>query len=291
LRAAVLALILAELAAGRARAEPVEVPALTGDARAHWQRGLAEHAARHYQAASAEFAACYRLAQRRECLFAWAQAARLAGDCETARELYRRYLQGELSPRQAEAARSQLAACEAQIAARAGGRAEPTSEPPAEPRTSAAEPGADARSAPAQPGIDPRRALVQTGASSARPVADRSPPTDAPVRPPWYRDRWGDVLAGGGVVAVAVGAAIYASARRDAAASAPTYDAYTEHFRGAETARRWALAAIGAGAALVASGVIHMALREGPGPAAAAAARIDVVVDGTQLALRCAGAF
>jgi hypothetical protein len=282
MRAVVLALVLGALAAGRARAQPSDPPAMTADARAHWQRGLAEHAARHYQAASTEFAACYRLALRRECLFAWAQAARLAGDCATARELYRRYLdlQRDLSSRQADAARGQLAACEAQIAARTGDPSGPTGEP---------RPTPDPRTSAAQPVADPRGALAQPGASSAPPGADRSPPSDAPPGSPWYRDGWGDALAGGGVVAVAVGAAIYASARRDAAAGAPTYDLYMERFRGAETARRWALAAIGAGSALIASGVIHMALREGPAPASAP--RVDLVLDGTQLAVRCAGAF
>ena len=263
MRGAVLGLVLAALAAGRAHAQAADPPAVTGEARAHWERGLAEHAARHYQAASAEFAACYRLAQRRECLFAWAQATRLAGDCDAARELYRRYLQGDLSPRQAEAARSQLAACEAQIAARAGGGADPTGEP----RTT--EPAAS----PAQP-----------------PPIDARPPPGSP----WYRDRWGDVLGAGGVAAVAVGAALYASARRDAGADAPTYDAYAEQFRGAEATRRWALAAIGAGSALIATAVIHMALHGGAAataPAASPAPRIDLVLDRTQLALRCAGAF
>src|SRR5262249_4779389 len=123
MRAVVLGLVLAALAAGRARAQPPEPSAMTDEARAPWERRLAEHAARHYPAASAEFAACYRLAQRRECLFAWAQAARLAGDCETASGLYQRYLQAELSPRQAEAARRQLAVCEAELAAHTAGRA------------------------------------------------------------------------------------------------------------------------------------------------------------------------
>jgi hypothetical protein len=276
MRAAVVGLVLAALAAGRARAQPADPPAMTGDARAHWERGLAAHAARHYPAASAEFATCYRLAQRRECLFAWAQAARLAGDCETARELYRRYLEGALSPRQAEAARGQLATCEAQIAARVDRRSDPTGEP----RT-AAEP----RSRSAQPGDEP-------GAALHRPPADRPPPIDAPPGSPWYRDGWGDVLAGSGVAAVAAGAAIYGSARRDAASGAPTYDAYAEHFRSAEAGRRWALAAIGAGSVLIASGVIHMMLREAATPTAAAPApRIDLVLDSTHLALRCAGAF
>src|ERR1051325_5156062 len=101
MRTVAIALLITALVAGRANAQPArDAPAMTPEARAHWEHGLAAHAARRYDTASAEFAACYRLSQRRECLFAWAQAARLSGDCAAAIELYRRYLGADVSPRQ-----------------------------------------------------------------------------------------------------------------------------------------------------------------------------------------------
>jgi hypothetical protein len=257
MRAAVLALLLAAIGAGRARAEPASEPAITGEALAHWKRGLAAHAAHRYQAASAEFAACYRLEPRRDCLFAWAQAARLGGDCAAASALYRRYLRADVSPRQAEAARSQLAACEAQLTDRAA---------------------ADPASPPASPPVEP--------APLAAVAAVRTPPplaSPAPVAP-WYRDAWGDALAVSGVAAVAAGAVLYAVARRDAASSAPTYDAYAEQLGRARRTRDWAIVALGSGAALIAGGVVHMALATRP-------PRVEVAVGHAGLALRWAGAF
>jgi len=247
MRLAALALLV--IAAGPAHAQP-DPSAMTDEVHAHWERGLAEHAAKNYAAASAEFAACYRLAQRRECLFAWAQAARLAGDCEAASELYRRYLREELSPRQIEAARRQLAVCEAELAARP--RAEPVPPP-----------------APAMPATLP-------------------PAPGVPPRSPWYRDAWGDALTGTGVAAIAAGALLYASARRDAASGSPSYDAYAERFRSAERARNWALGAMTAGSALIAGGLLHIALRDDtPAPSP----RVGVAVSLAQLTLACSGTF
>ncbi|HEX3759999.1 MAG TPA: hypothetical protein VHW23_14890 [Kofleriaceae bacterium] len=256
MRAAILALLLAALGAGRARAQPALDAAIAGDARAHWERGLAEHAAHRYQAASADFAACYRLEPRRECLFAWAQAARLSGDCETASELYRRYLQAELSPRQAEAARSQLAACEAQLAARpAADHAAPATAP-------AAEPPPPANVAPARPAAPPQ-----------------SPPPA-----PWYHDAWGDALAGAGVVSLVTGAVLYAAARHNASSSAPTYDAYADQLARAGRTRDWAVVALGAGTALLAGGIARMVLTT-------RIPRVELAVARTQLTFRWAAAF
>jgi hypothetical protein len=270
MRSAVLALLLIAVATSSLRAEPAEATATTGEARAHWKRGLAEHAAHDYAAASAEFAACYRLAQRRDCLFAWAQAARLAGDCDTASELYRRYLQGELSPRQVEAARSQLAVCEAELAARAG--AQPRSEP---------------APVPAGPPAAPPPATIAAprGEPAAPATTSR---VEAPPGSPWYRDVWGDVLTGTGVAAIATGAVLYASARRDAAASAPSYDAYADRFRSAERSRSWAFVALGAGTALIAGGVLHMALRDDAPPPRVT---VGVAAAPAQLTVAYSGAF
>jgi len=241
-----LALVVAAVSAGRANAQSSPAaPAMSDEVRAHWERGLAEHAAGHYQAAGAEFATCYRLAERRECLFAWAQTARLGGDCETAAELYRRYLQIELSPRQTEAAKTQLAVCEAAIAAR-------------------------------------QSQWAQREASAMR--------REVPPRAPWYRDGWGDALVGAGVVGLAAGAWLYVAARRDAAATAPTYGDYEDRFHGAERTRTWSLVALGAGSAAIAAGVAHMVLRDASA-SPAPEPRVGLAVGAAGLALRYTGRF
>jgi hypothetical protein len=62
-------------------------------AQAHYDKGIAHYAAKEYADAAAELASCYFIEPRREVLFAWAQAKRLAGDCASAAPLYRKYLE------------------------------------------------------------------------------------------------------------------------------------------------------------------------------------------------------
>jgi hypothetical protein len=257
MRAVVLAWLVTAMVTARpahAQDHPGPEP-MTEEVKAHWERGLAEHAARHYPAASAEFEACYRLAGRRECLFAWAQAARLAGDCDTASALYRRYLEAALSARQAEAARTQLAACEAVVVGRAGAIATPVGDV----RTPDAAPGREVAPPP--------------------PAPAPAVPDEARAREPWYRDVLGDVLAGAGIAGLAAGTLVYLSAVRDASSGAPTY----------ERARTTAIVAAAAGASLVAAGVLHMVLRDDA--RATPRTRIGISLDGAQLAIHCARAF
>jgi hypothetical protein len=259
MRAVLLGFIATALAtAGHAYAQPdPQGSSMSDEVRGHWERGLAAHAARQYQAASAAFEVCYRLDPRREFLFAWAQAARLAGDCRTASSLYRRYLHADVSARQAEAARGQLAVCEAALAA----RAEATPDRPGE------------AGAP----------VVERRVESAGPAPKPVMPVEVQPRAPWYLDVWGDVLAGAGVAAVTAGTLMYVSSARDASSNAPTYGAYAGRFADARRTRVVAIVALGAGTALVTAGVLHMILRDDargtPGP------RIGVGLDGTPVGL------
>jgi hypothetical protein len=264
MRSLTLAVAIIVATAAAAGAQPRA--SMTDEARAHWERGLAEYAAKHYEAASAELAACYQREPRRECLFAWAQAERLAGDCEAASGLYRRYLQTDVTAKQAEAARVQLAACEAELATRAAGP--PSFDPAGAPRVERPPP----RVEPAPP----------------------SPPPPAPAaiaevrsRSPWYRDGWGDVLAGAGAAALTTGAWLYRASGRDASSSAPTYGAYAAQLADARRTRTFAVVALGTGAALVAGGVLHMVLRRDD----STPPRISVGVGAQQLALHYQATF
>jgi tetratricopeptide (TPR) repeat protein len=100
----------------QAQTVPPPAPAMTGEARAHYDRGLALYAAKDYGAAIQELEAGYALDPRREFLFAEAQAQRLAGDCQRAVPLYQRFLTSEPSPLQASAAQVGLARCAQQMA-------------------------------------------------------------------------------------------------------------------------------------------------------------------------------
>jgi hypothetical protein len=248
----------------------------TDKVREHWERGLAEHAARHYEAASAAFEACYLLDPRREFLFAWAQAARLAGDCATATTLYKKYLQVAVSAKQAEVAQTQIAACEAALAARARATPEPASE-----RSTAI---VDSPGAPAGPVAAPISEPARVSAASLQPAAPEAQP-----RSPWYLDLWGDVLVGSGAAALTAGTLMYVSSGRTAVSDAPTYDAYARRLAGAERMRAASVVTLSAGSALVIAGVLHMVLRDGA--RVEPRTRVGIGVDGTRLGLHVQRVF
>ncbi len=114
---AVAAVLLAALAAtGRvAPAYADDDQALSPGARAHLDRGLSEYDAGNFRAAAVEFQAAYAIDPRREILYVWAQAERLAGDCEQAAILYRKFLALDPPGDEAAKARARLADCEAAL--------------------------------------------------------------------------------------------------------------------------------------------------------------------------------
>jgi tetratricopeptide (TPR) repeat protein len=104
-----------------ARAEEGPPPAATAeamsaDARAHYDRGLARYADKDYPAAIAELQAGYALEPRREFLFVEAQARRLSGDCKNAVPLYQRFLTSGPDDVQVNATHIALGRCAAQMA-------------------------------------------------------------------------------------------------------------------------------------------------------------------------------
>ena len=81
------------------------------EAKVHYERGLQLYSSRDFVAAIKELELGFNVEPRREFLFAQAQAFRLAGDCAHALPLYRRFLDSDPSPLQAEAARLGLDRC------------------------------------------------------------------------------------------------------------------------------------------------------------------------------------
>lgn len=80
---------------------------------------------------------------------------------------------------------------------------------------------------------------------------------------PWYRDRWGGALAGGGfVVAAAGGVTLYLGHRRVERADGPTYGAFAADVDSGRRLETVGAIAIGAGAVLVALGLWRYASRE-----------------------------
>lgn len=73
--------------------------------------GLATFNVEDYDVASRYFERAYKLDPAPAYIYSWAQAERLGGHCDKARELYTRYLSFELTPQQREVGRSGLALC------------------------------------------------------------------------------------------------------------------------------------------------------------------------------------
>ena len=116
-----------------------------GAAKREFEKGIAAFEQKDYPAAAAALEKAYGLHPDPEILFAWAQAARLAGDCKTAVGLYRQFLDVRPTGVQADAARLPLARCEQELGPPV----------PAEPLPPAAEPSPITRSASRPFYLDP----------------------------------------------------------------------------------------------------------------------------------------
>src|SRR5512140_3860847 len=87
-------------------------PPMRDDTKAYLDRGLALYKATDYAGAVAAFKIGSGLEPRRVFLFAWAQAARLSGDCPAAIDLYKKFLAENPGPSETEAAHQNMARCQ-----------------------------------------------------------------------------------------------------------------------------------------------------------------------------------
>ena len=211
-------------------------------AQAHYDQGIARYAAKEYEAAASELAACYFIEPRREVLFAWAQAKRLAGDCASAAPLYRKYLESDAPRKTKRIATRKLDECKKKLGD-APEAPDPTIPPPPPPEP---EP-------PPPPEVKP--------AAPPPPPPPPSPPEPEweTRRKPFYQDVLGDVLVGAGVAALAAGATFFviSSSTRDEAEGAPTQAEFEDQLAKAERQRTIAIASLAGGAALVTAGILR----------------------------------
>jgi tetratricopeptide (TPR) repeat protein len=220
-------------------------PASAAEAKKHMQRGLAEYEGRRYEHAILEFRDAYALDPKRETLFAWAQAERLSGDCPSAVELYRRFLDAQPPPAEAEKASLQLARCEQALATR------------------------PAAAAPAMPAE-----AVAPKETPPPPVPEAPPPTPrAPAPPsPWYTDVPGGALVGAGIVGLGVSGGFFLASRgsESDARSAATYGDFSEASDLLERRLTVSAIALAAGSTLIVLGVVRYLTRGTRGEAVAA---------------------
>jgi tetratricopeptide (TPR) repeat protein len=224
---------------GKASPQPaaphVATPEEAAEASAHLKKGVELFGNHKYEEAIAEFEIGRKLDPRPDFLFALAQAERLSGDCASAILYYREFLDSKPSDRQAEAAWANLDRCEHVLA------------------TSRAAQDAPPRDAAPTPESLP------PGPAAPRPSAEPAAPQTRLIHHPWYSDVVGDGLAGGGLVAGAVGAIflLRSSGERSDALDAGTYAEYASKMDDARTDRAIALSAFGVGGALVVGAVVR----------------------------------
>jgi tetratricopeptide (TPR) repeat protein len=215
-----------------ALAVPAAADPPRGQAKEQFERGIEAFENKDYAEAAKWLERAYLLQPEPEMLFAWAQATRLAGDCKKAVGLYKQFLEERPTGRQADAARQPLARCEEEIAETAPlPPPEAPPEPPPPPK-------------PVEKGrpfyLDPLgdvlavSGLVLVGVGIGLHVSGGSLASDADAAPTYdealsLRDRagtrrtWGTVslVAGAGLVGVAVWRFVSVSKRGDTVAIVP----------------------------------------------------------------------
>jgi hypothetical protein len=202
-------------------------PSMKPEARAHLERGLAAYGEKDWARAIREFRAGYAIDPRPDFLFAWAQSARLSGDCAAAIDLYQEFIATGPSPEQSDAAQQMTDRCRETL------DAAPAETP-----------------APAPPPIAP----------TPKPPA---PPPPAPVSErAWWKDGWGAGFTVTGLVGLGVGVGMYVAAGSsdDAAAQAATYDEFAARKDEAASRRTYAVIGLGVGGALLITGGVRYLL-------------------------------
>lgn len=189
--------------------------------------GLRYYETQQYEKAADAFRQAYVENPKPEVLYALAQALRMAGNCEDAKQAYQAFLRTNPEERKAEAARVNMGRCES--------APPPASvEPPADPDP------------PPQP--------------MPKPV-----PAEEPS--PWYTDTTGGLLTLGGVTGLTLASVFLLSSRSSASSldNAATYGDYESSLDDANRARKIAIVAGSAGTALCIVGVIRYLTRD-PSP-------------------------
>jgi tetratricopeptide (TPR) repeat protein len=238
--ARIMAMVIA-LAPGTARPEMTTVlgqlgqlgqlghaPVASEAAQRELEAGLAAYDENDYATALEHFERAYALHPTPDYLYAWAQAARSSGDCATAIDLYRRFIDSGPSGDPRVAAQKNEARCAEQLAA-----APPDLEVEPEPE-------------PEEP------------ASADPPAASEI--SDGARRPP---DRMGLALLVPGVVGLAAGTALVAvaGARQASQANQTSYQGFHDLDAGIDRLYVAGAVTLGVGVVLIVAGALRLAKR------------------------------
>lgn len=204
------------------------------EAKAAFDRGVAAYQREDYAKAATELGKSFDLEADLETLYAWAQAERMQDDCDAASKLYRKLLSYDLPDENKEVIREKLEECRKIL------------DEPDEP-------------VEVSEGDD----TWPVGKPRERP-SEEDPPAMRPGKPgtPWYTDKVGHVIIGGGVVAIVVGAVFLGQASDAQAAAQISYDNFAAANERAESRGRMGSTALILGGGLILGGLAHYVLRD-----------------------------
>jgi len=244
-------------------------------AKKHVDKAMKAHAEGKFDVALTELRAAYKLDPQPDLLYAMGQVYSKLGRCTDATESFEKFRKAKKKDSTiAKVVDEAIAACKPadtpfQDTHAAEGTTEPAKTEPAKTEPVKTEP-AKVESKVEEP-PPPPPAVEEPPKVETPPPAPVETPKDEPLPekqlPPapvastshWYGDVLGDALVAGGIVAVVGGGIEYKSARSsiDDAANATTLDQYNKSVDDGHSKRTVSLILGGAGAALIAGGLVH----------------------------------
>jgi len=228
------------------------------EAKAHITKATKAHKDGRFEEARVELEAAYALDPDPDLLYAIGQVYAKLGKCNEATTYFKRFGATQKDPKVAKVVDQAIAACK------------PASEPAANPQPA----NMPSQDSPILPTDQPATADKPTSAGDRpTPAGSRPQPfasgATAPMatsqRSPWYKDKLGDGLVLGGIVATVIGVVEYSGALSDLdtaenRASTTTLARYNELVDSAHGKRTASVVLVGAGGALITAGIIHYVL-------------------------------
>lgn len=252
------------------------------EAKAHVVKASKAHKDGHFEEARVELEAAYALDPKPDLLYAIGQVYAKLGKCSEATTFYKRFVATQKDPQVAKVVDQAIAACKPASAPAAN--PSPPDSPPPPPATTVVDKPPVTEDKPAattdKPATADKPATTNKPATAdkpATPVAPRPQPfasTTSALTPgasqqrsPWYKDKLGDGLVLGGVVATVVGLVEYGRARADLdkaedRTSTSNLARYQELVDSAHRKRSTSIVLIGAGGALITAGIVRYVVHD-----------------------------
>jgi len=233
------------------------------DAKAHVAKATKAHKEGHFDVARVELEAAYALDPKPELLYGIGQVDAKLGKCGEATTYFKRFVATQKDPQVAKVVDQAIAACKP--APEAATNPPPPDNPP--PPSDGSAPASDKPEPADKPAPAPVTDKPAPVAPRPQPFAGTKSASTGAQRSPWYKDKLGDGLVLGGIVATVIGVVEYRGALSDLDAaedpvrttSLADYNQLVDSAHGKRTA---SVVLIGAGGALITAGILHYVLHD-----------------------------